>query len=234
MSATLQSKTGLALVLLAHAVVLYFLAQKQITATQQLAQIKPIGQAKPMMVSLIAAPTPALAPPKPLIETKPTKSVLKIKPVIRQSERMIEVENEPIELVKDALLAAPVLVPAVASVVKTEQPAQKIIENMAKNEAPKNDEIEPPRFGVAYLNNPAPDYPSMSRRMGEEGRVLMKVLVTAAGEASDVQLEKSSGSDRLDNAAINAVKRWRFVPAKKNNLPLSAYVLVPMKFALNS
>ena len=87
---------------------------------------------------------------------------------------------------------------------------------------------------MAYLNNPAPDYPSMSRRQGEEGRVLMKVLVSASGAAEDVQVEKSSGSDRLDNAAVSAVKRWRFIPAKKNNQPLSAYVLVPIKFSLDS
>ena len=74
----------------------------------------------------------------------------------------------------------------------------------------------------------------MSRRIGEEGRVLMKVLVSADGAAEDVQIEKSSGSERLDNAAMHAVKRWRFIPAKKNNQALSAYVMVPMKFSLDS
>ena len=96
------------------------------------------------------------------------------------------------------------------------------------------EKVEPPRFGVSYLNNPAPDYPAMSRRIGEEGRVLMKVLVSADGAAEDVQIEKSSGSERLDNAAMQAVKRWRFIPAKKNNQALSAYVMVPMKFSLDS
>ena len=74
----------------------------------------------------------------------------------------------------------------------------------------------------------------MSRRIGEEGRVLMKVLVSADGAAEEVQIEKSSGSERLDNAAIQAVKRWRFIPANKNNQALSAYVMVPMKFSLDS
>jgi periplasmic protein TonB len=49
-----------------------------------------------------------------------------------------------------------------------------------------------------------------------------------------VQIEKSSGFDRLDNAAVTAVKKWRFVPAKRNNQALSAYVLVPMPFILEN
>jgi periplasmic protein TonB len=89
-------------------------------------------------------------------------------------------------------------------------------------------------FGVFYLNNFVLDYSLVSRRLGEEGRVLMKVLVSADGSAENVQIEKSSGSERLDNAAINAVKRWRFIPAKKNNEALSAYVIVPVKFSLDS
>jgi len=93
--------------------------------------------------------------------------------------------------------------------------------------------IEPPSFGVAYLNNPAPAYPSISRRLGEQGRVVLKVLVSAAGEPESVALENGSGSDRLDQAAIDAVKKWRFVPAKRNGESLSAYVLVPLKFSLN-
>ena len=85
---------------------------------------------------------------------------------------------------------------------------------------------------MSYLNNPAPDYPPLSRRLNEEGRVLMRVLVSADGSAEDVRVTKSSGSERLDNAAVDAVKRWRFVPATRNNQPLSAYVLVPIKFSL--
>jgi periplasmic protein TonB len=122
--------------------------------------------------------------------------------------------------------AAPVLVAEPAPESKNLAPpkAAPIIE----------DKYEEPRFGVSYLNNPAPDYPALSRRQGEEGRVLMKVLVSSEGAAEDVQIEKSSGSDRLDNAAVTAVKRWRFIPAKKNNQPLSAYVLVPIKFSLDN
>ena len=120
--------------------------------------------------------------------------------------------------------AAPVAPVVVAETPKAPPVAEKVEE----------EKVEPPRFGVSYLNNPAPDYPPISRRLGEEGRVLMKVLVSADGAAENVAIEKSSGSERLDNAAIQAVKRWKFIPAKKNNEALSAYVIVPVKFSLDS
>jgi protein TonB len=94
--------------------------------------------------------------------------------------------------------------------------------------------IEQAKFDVAYLNNPAPIYPKMSRRQGEQGRVLLKVLVSEKGIAEQVQLETSSGFEKLDQAAVDVVKKWSFVPAKRSNQAISAYVLVPVKFSLNS
>lgn len=98
----------------------------------------------------------------------------------------------------------------------------------------KKEVTEPPKFGVAYLNNPKPQYPPMSRRVGEEGRVLFKVLVNANGDPETVEIASSSGSERLDNAALAAVKQWRFVPAKRNNEAISAYVTVPIGFTLDN
>lgn len=221
---TIQSKFGLLLVLIGHVAVIFFLAQKTL---EPLAKIKPSA---PMMVSLIAPPAPepvlvpVIEPPKQVVETKPIvkKVVEKIRPIETPAQRLFEATTEqPLNEDKPAVQVEPV---QVAETAKAPPKSEPVVE----------DKIEPPRFGVSYLNNPAPDYPAMSRRMGEEGRVLMRVLVSADGAADDVQIEKSSGSERLDNAAISAVKRWRFIPAKKNSQPLSAYVLVPMKFVLDA
>jgi len=95
-------------------------------------------------------------------------------------------------------------------------------------------EVVPPSFGAAYLENPAPEYPRMSKRAGEQGRVVLNVLVSSNGKPETVVLEKTSGFDRLDGAAIDAVKKWRFNPAKKGNQAISATVLVPIKFDLES
>ena len=84
-----------------------------------------------------------------------------------------------------------------------------------------------------YSNNPQPPYPRISRRLREEGTVKLRVKVSAAGRASAVTLNRSSGSNRLDNAAIKAVKKWRFVPAKRNGQAESSWVIIPIVFNLN-
>ncbi len=91
-----------------------------------------------------------------------------------------------------------------------------------------------PRFDAAYLQNPAPVYPPLARRMGERGRVLLRVLVTVEGTADRVELNMSSGSSRLDSAALETVQRWRFVPARQGELAVAAWVLVPISFSLES
>lgn len=92
--------------------------------------------------------------------------------------------------------------------------------------------VSAPRFDADYLSNPAPDYPAASRAMGEQGRVLLRVLVSAAGDAVEVHLRTSSGFDRLDSAAMEAVRRWRFLPARQGEQAVSASVIVPIVFSL--
>lgn len=89
-----------------------------------------------------------------------------------------------------------------------------------------------PRFDAAYLDNPAPVYPPMSRRMGEEGRVILRVFVEANGRASQIQIRTASGSPRLDQAALEAVSRWKFFPAQRGAEAVGAWVLVPIVFNL--
>ena len=92
--------------------------------------------------------------------------------------------------------------------------------------------IAPPRFDAAYLNNPPPAYPPQARRRGESGRVVLRVLVAANGLPERVELRTSSGSEILDGAALQAVRRWKFVPARQGDTPVSAWVLVPIHFTL--
>lgn len=71
-----------------------------------------------------------------------------------------------------------------------------------------------------------------SRRLREEGRVVLRVRVSADGLPATVELRTSSGSGRLDRAAQSAVERWRFVPARRGSQPIEAWVLVPIEFKL--
>ena len=90
------------------------------------------------------------------------------------------------------------------------------------------------RFDAAYLHNPRPNYPPLSRRLGEEGRVLLKVRVMPDGNPAAVDLEKSSNFERLDEAARQVVARWRFIPAKRGDDAIEASVIVPIVFRLDS
>lgn len=92
--------------------------------------------------------------------------------------------------------------------------------------------VAPPMFNADYLRNPAPPYPRLSRRLGEQGKVMLRVLVNIAGNAEKIEIQASSGSTRLDQAALQAVTQWRFVPARKGAEPVTEWVVVPIVFSL--
>jgi protein TonB len=188
----------------------------------------------PMIVSLVSNPVPEhelvpLIAPPPKMQQKPIEKKLVKKIEQKQPEPVSKVQEQVVEQV----------VPQVEQEVVQQSNATNVVETpkVLVNDAPKQVEpelvVEPPKFGVAYLNNPKPNYPNMSKRLGEEGRVLLRVLVATDGKPETVELENSSGFERLDQAAIDVVKKWSFIPAKKGKEVLSAYVLVPVKFTLN-
>ncbi len=193
---------------------------------------QPANTSLPMMVTIMQEkkiePNPEVIPAetKPVVHAKP-------KVVATTQEKANIQATEEKAVVNEAIPPAPV--PQAAEVTET-PPAAKL----AVAEAPAKSEPKPepvyvaPSVGANYLHNPAPEYPQMARRRGEQGRVLIKVLVTSQGEASNVTLEKSSGSNYLDEAAIKAVKNWKFVPARSNNEAVSGYVTVPINFSLQS
>ena len=89
------------------------------------------------------------------------------------------------------------------------------------------------RYDAAYLHNPRPAYPPMSRRLGEEGRVVLRVRVGADGHPAAVNVDRSSSFERLDEAARRAVGNWRFVPARHGDEPVEGSVRVPVVFRLD-
>ncbi|MGZ8226652.1 MAG: energy transducer TonB [Methylococcaceae bacterium] len=89
-----------------------------------------------------------------------------------------------------------------------------------------------PHLNAGYLDNPAPNYPSISRELGEQGRVLVRAMVTTDGHVGQVTLRKSSGFSRLDQAALESVKQWRFVPARRDGQLVQAWVVVPVTFSI--
>ena len=83
-----------------------------------------------------------------------------------------------------------------------------------------------------YDRNAPPPYPLLARKQGWEGEALLRVLVTETGAVRNVSVERSSGYAVLDNAALRAVRRWRFHPSRRGSTPVEGEALVPLRFKL--
>lgn len=77
-----------------------------------------------------------------------------------------------------------------------------------------------------------PRYPESARRQGVEGTALLKMRITEHGRVEDVQVERSTGHPDLDQAALEAVRRWRFEPARQRGEPVAVVVTLPVEFRL--
>ena len=193
----------------------------------------------PMMVSLVSqvADVPKEIAKPPVEQVQPIKKPVAQKPKVVEKKLVVNEEAvRKIEQVEPAVVEKNETAVVAEASPAEQQPlakATEVTEKVATEQVVAEPVIEPPRFGAAYLNNPAPAYPMQARRMGEQGKVLLKVLVSQDGKAETVKVDTSSGHHKLDQAAIEAVKKWSFVPAKRSNQPISAYVLVPVNFTLN-
>lgn len=156
-----------------------------------------------------------------------------------------EPHNEPVPPPRPPVLVAPaqivvpapiVSIPEPAAVVTTVQPVQSRSRATLVSHAPPAPAkpVSAPQFDAAYLHNPAPKYPLQARRLHEQGTVLLRVQVSAAGGALQVLVEHSSGWPALDASALDVVRRWRFEPARRGRDPVAAWVLVPIEFDLRS
>lgn len=156
---------------------------------------------------------------KPSItQPKVQKRVVKT-PVLPPSSKAISLDN-------------PVVKEKLEPVVETKVPIELAVETPVVEPAPQLEFIAP-RSDAAHLNNPAPSYPSMSRRLGEQGRVILEVYILANGTVSEVKIKQSSGFSRLDNAAIQAVKKWRYQPARRGQQAIDFWYIQPLSFSLN-
>ena len=163
----------------------------------------------PLLINPIETVVPVVPPPPPVVVPSMSVPPVVLAPPLPPS---IEVPEEAPTAITAKELPADLPAPApVASSTVTEA-----------------------RFDVDYLNNPKPAYPPLSRRLREEGVVVLKVLVRSDGSVANALVDKRSGSTRLDDAALGAVKQWHFVPARRGNEPIESWVLVPIEFELQT
>lgn len=190
---------------------------------------------RPLTVELSKLEAAEIVPPHPM-ETRPAPAAPEpVKQAVKQTA-------EP-SVAREAMLSAPpqVTLSPAAPVVPV-APEHRLPQPAAQTEPPRTQPapvatsapVTPPRYDAAYLRNPLPEYPLVAKRRGEVGKVMVLVQVTTDGNPARVTIDKSSGSTALDNAALRAVSRWKFIPGRDGNQPVQAEVIVPVNFTLNS
>ena len=223
---SLRSAATIAAIVLMHASLVY--------ALQNRASLMPHTQiVSTEVVAAFIAPSEAIdiAVPRPLVP----KIVAIVKKVPTQVKAAVVAEA--------ALTQLPVIS-------NSPQPSSLAAPMDRSADAPEQDSTAPPTItpsapaksaspkihasGIEYLQMPQPAYPAAAKRMGEEGKVILRVLVDEKGRPEQIMIQQSSGSPRLDDAAKQAVRRALFKPFIDNGKAVSAFAIVPITFELDS
>jgi protein TonB len=172
---------------------------------------------KPPLSIEMAAPPKKEDPPPPEVKPKPLRPApvkhaaspkpAPVLPVVRQAAVDEATSSNSVQVATTPQPAPP--------------PPEPVVEKVTE-----------PKGYAGYLNNPAPNYPSVAQKRGWEGQVMLKVHVLASGQPDSVTVAKSSGYDMLDQAAVKAVTAWTFMPAKRGQTPVDGWVQVPLTFKL--
>jgi protein TonB len=205
------------LVLALHGAAAYWISQ---APTPALPIVPP--QIPPMTIEFAAPAPPVLEPPPPA----PAPPVVEPPPPVVDE---LAAKPKPKPVPKPVAKPKPAPAPAPKPV---EAPPPAPVAAPAPPAPPAPAPVTPPSANAAYLKNPAPEYPQMAQRRGWEGTVLLRVEVLPSGKPGQIQIQKSSGRDALDAAALAAVKRWSFVPAKQGDVAQAGWVSVPIDFKL--
>ena len=168
------------------------------------------------------------APPKPLAKNRPKPAPEKPADAPEPAAQAIHAPETPSQ--REAPASA--LAFRESPIVEAPNAAASAIAGAAGQGTPDGP-VTPPSH-ANYLSNPRPHYPAPSREQGEQGVVSLYIHVSAEGKTRSVALYKTSGHERLDKAAMEAVWRWRFVPARQNGHPVAGAVIVPIRFDLRS
>lgn len=247
-----HSRSTLAAVVIAHVAAALLVVQ--------LFEAKRYIEPAPLVVDLLPAPeqkvdvAPQPLPPAP----EPVREIVH-EPVKPEPEPILREEPKPIERVvrpepaPEVVSPPPQMTPPIPPAPMAPPPMPEPVVVAAPEPAAITVPVPAPPAPVAlpqpvtqvpditmtaqmltavYLRNPKPSYPGISRRLGEQGTVFLRVFVTAIGDPARVELKTSSGYPRLDQSAQNAVQRWKFVPARRGKQAVDAWVVVPIKFSL--
>ncbi len=215
----LISVPGLLFVLLIHAIVLYILWNQKLLP-------KP-DQVVTLFAEFISAPPPSSEPPMPKAEPAPVKLQPLKKPVVKPKQERLVTKST---------------VPEKQTYVEPPKPDEPIVDKdqeslpVSKTALPAQMPAAPitlsSELSVSCPKLNAPAYPAISRRMGEEGKLVLRVELDENGHIDNAKVINSSGYERLDSAALTAVKSWQCNPSIRDGQPVRAVALQPFNFVL--
>jgi len=231
--------TLLACVLLAHGAALWALQHglmqrlvDTVTPAEVLTEISLMDSAPP------APPTKASELPSPLPQPARTATATPLQTTPRAVQQT-PVAPTPLAVAAPAPaevpLAAPAATPAhnAAAATSTAAATSSNTATAAATSAAAPVKVQLPSNDADYLNNPKPAYPAMSRRLGEQGRVIVRTLIGEDGVPQKAEVQRSSGFERLDRAAVDTALRWRYVPGKRAGVAEAMWFNLPMNFVLD-
>jgi len=172
-------------------------------------------------------PPPPPPPPPPAPEEDPDAVKPPPKPVVKKVEKPKPVPKpQPLKKPEPPTPPAPAPTPA-QSAPPSPSPAPA-----APAAAPGPVKESAAVSGLASLGNPPPEYPSLALRRNWEGTVVLRIKVLPNGRAGTVEVTRSSGKQQLDDAAVEAVRNWKFIPAKRGDTPIEGFATQTIDFKL--
>ena len=193
-----------------------------------------------ILAEMVAPPPPPAAPPAPVPEPitqppppVPVKPRVAPAPAPRPKPAPRPAPAPQPLTARDPAPSAPAM--EAAPPAPAPQPAPPPPPAPAPPAPPAPEVVVQPSYNAAYLNNPPPAYPAMSKRLGEAGRVIVRVLIGPDGRAQDARIQRSSGFDRLDQIALETARdRWRYRPQTRNGVAEAKWFDVPLNFTLDN
>ena len=220
----LGAAIGVFLVLALHGLALYGLWQyRLIPAPEQLTTlfvhfITPPTAELPVAQSVPPPTPPAKMPPLPVPVSLPPPAPL----LVTQAPQPIP--EPPLAPAPEPVQAAPAIAPATIALAQpaSAQPAPKPAAPLTLGS----------ELAVVCPQHTPPAYPAYSRRIGEQGRVVLRVELDEEGRVSEVRVQTGSGYPRLDDAALAALRNWRCSPAERDGRAVRSVALQPFNFVL--
>lgn len=187
-----------------------------------------------ILVEWVTPAAPKVTPPPPVPTPPPPPQPIPVKRVEKKTPTPAKMPQPMPLAIADPTPAPTAPVGALEAPMVTASPETSVPAAVTAKAAPTPQlpQLVLPSTDADYLQNPKPPYPSLSKRLGEQGKVIVRVLIGVDGTAQKAEIKQSSGFERLDQAALATVLRWRYVPGKRAGVPEAMWFNVPINFVL--